>query len=103
MFIEALEKRSLLAASFTVSDPVNVSKLAGNQSESSIAIDPTNPSHLFIASNTDDVGLFSAYSTNGGATWTKKIIADGTDNLIKASSDPSAAFDSFGNLFLSYL
>lgn len=88
---------------------VNVSQLAGNQSEAAIAIDPTDPDRIFVASNIGfGDGLFAAYSTDGGDTWTYTdpgdgIIADHGDSLIPACCDPSAAFDDFGNLYLSYI
>ena len=82
---------------------VNVSKMTGNQSETTVAINPTNPSNVVIVSNIESgSGLFKAFSTDGGATWTAEVIADG-DALGFACCDPSAAFDAFGNLFLIYL
>jgi len=95
---------------------VNVSRMAGNQSEPTIAIDPHNPNNLFVASNNEmrataensGVGLFAAYSTDGGKTWTHSdlgnhLIADGNDGLPLACCDPRAVFDQFGNLFFVYL
>jgi hypothetical protein len=95
---------------------VNVSRMAGNQSEPTIAIDPRNPNRLFAASNNEaqptpenpGVGLFAAYSTDGGKTWTHSdlqdhLIADGNDGLPLACCDPRAVFDQFGNLFFVYL
>jgi hypothetical protein len=56
-----------------------------------------------VTSNIDTgSGLFKAFSTDGGATWTRDIIADG-DALGFACCDSKASFDSFGNLFLVYL
>jgi hypothetical protein len=97
----------------------NVSSLKGNQSEPSIAVDPTNPLHLFAVSNDEQrglldpnatvqkSGLFAAYSLDGGVTWlpsdpTDHLIAQGSD-LPGGFSDPRAAFDQFGNLFISYV
>lgn len=92
----------------TVGPNVNVSKAAGNQNEAGIAVDPTNPQHLFMAMNTDASafpdGLLGAVSTDGGATWTTRHLADGvTDALTKACCDPKVSWDAFGNLFLVYL
>ena len=81
---------------------VNVSRLSGNQAETAIAINPTDPSNLAIATNQEGPGMFEAYSLDGGATWTGQVIADG-DRLGNACCDPSLAFDDFGNLFFIYL
>jgi hypothetical protein len=89
---------------------VNVSQRLGNQMETTTAVDPTNAQRVFIASNDETLspsGLFRARSTNGGATFTTGTIATGTgpggDGLPPACCDPSASWDSFGNLFLVYL
>lgn len=92
---------------------VNISQLAGNQQEVAIAINPTNPYNLFAFSNSEPppaAGLFAAFSTDGGATWTDVDPTDGTiadgdlgDPLPAACCDPSAAWDEFGNLFIGYL
>jgi hypothetical protein len=96
------------APTLTVGPNVNVSKAAGNQNEAGIAVDPTNPQHLFMAMNTDASafpdGLLGAVSTDGGATWTTRHLADGvTDTLTEACCDPKVSWDSYGNLFLTYL
>jgi subtilisin-like proprotein convertase family protein len=87
-----------------------VSRASDDQTEPTIAIDPTHPDHIFIASNTTDNGLFAAYSTNAGATWfwtdpADGTIADGRDGLPVACCDPSASAvcDPFGNIFLAYI
>src|SRR5665213_961508 len=122
--IEILESRTLLSVSAFPN--VNISKFKGNQPETAIAVDPSNPSREFAVSNTDNTGLYAASSSNGGATWSGGVIAAGaisgpgggdragttsgstgattsTDGLPAACCDPSAAFDSHGNLFLTYL
>lgn len=82
---------------------VNVSRWTGNQTENTIAVNPTNPSNIVVASNTDSTsGLFRAYSFDGGITWTGGIIANG-GVLGVACCDVSMAFDGFGNLFMTYL
>src|SRR3954453_2746709 len=104
---EPLEPRRLFASSFT---NINVSATAGNHAEGTIVVDPTDPSHLFTASNAPGVGLLAAVSSNGGATWTRRPMADdavdssglAADGLAPACCDPSAAFDRFGNLYLTY-
>jgi hypothetical protein len=93
-----------LAPSLAVGTNVNVSRLLGNQAETTIAINPTNPSNIAMASNVQfGSKLFEAYSTDGGDTWTGGFVADGTDGIGVACCDPTMAFDSFGNLFLVYL
>jgi hypothetical protein len=86
-----------------ITEDVNVSHLAGNQEEGNIAVDPFDSTRLFAASNTDGGGLFGAYSTDGGKTWTGRRMADGNDGLLTAHSDPQLAWDSLGNLFLTYV
>jgi probable HAF family extracellular repeat protein len=82
----------------------NVSHLAQNQNEPWISIDPVDPTRLFAVSNDEALqGIFAAVSTDAGATWNGKVIADGTDGLPVAFSDTRVAFDQFGNLFLSYI
>ena len=113
-FFDTLENRVLLSAApvlqrtTRVPPPpianINVSKLTQNQSEGAIAIDPTNPSHVFAFSNEAiRDGMMGAYSVDGGATWTRRALASGTDGLPAACCDPSAAFDEFGNLFIAYI
>jgi hypothetical protein len=90
----------------TVGPAVNASRMRGNQSEPSIAIDPTNPKRMFVASNQNNLagpGLFAAFTTDGGLTWTPRVIADGNDGLPPGFTDPSVVWDEFGNLFFSYI
>lgn len=86
---------------------VNVSRMNTDQTEPAIAIDPTNPNRLFIASNLEGNGLLAAFSVNGGASWSYTSgdgrIADGNDTLPLACCEPSATCDMFGNLYLVYL
>src|SRR5438270_12931081 len=57
---------------------VNVSRASSNQDETAIAIDPANPLDLVVTSNLESgVGLFHAWSTDGGAHWNRDVIADG--------------------------
>lgn len=87
----------------------NTSKKSGDDNECAIAKNPTNPQQLFVLCNTSTAGLFAARSTDGGATWTypdpaDETIADGDAGQgTSACCDPSLAWDSFGNLFVSYL
>lgn len=101
---QALEPRRLFSSAFA---NIDISHRAGNEAEGAIAIDPTNPQHLFTFSNTGDesAGLFAATSSDGGQTWSTRILAgpDSDDDLPVACCDPSASFDEFGNLFIAYL
>jgi hypothetical protein len=122
--VETLEERRLLAATLTPETLVNVSRLRGNQTEGTIAINPLNPSQLFAASNNGEgagaespdtggvdplptsVGLFAGTSNDAGVTWTSRNMATGGaggDGLPAACCDASVEFDSFGNLYLTYL
>jgi hypothetical protein len=79
---------------------INVSATAGNQAESFVNVNPTNPNNLVATSNNPGGGasIFRAYSTDAGATWTRGTIATGV-----ACCDGQAAWDTFGNLFLVYI
>src|SRR5919204_1953586 len=89
-----------------VSTPVTVkvSRWHNNESEETVAVNPTNPNNIVIVSNVEvpAAGMFEGVSFDGGATWTTKLIGD-NDNLGAACCDPSLSFDRYGNLFLSYL
>src|SRR5438876_7943042 len=78
----------------TVGANVNVTAAAGNQTEASIALDPTNTQRLFVASNP---GSTAAVSTNGGTSWTRFSVG-GSGGLPASCCDNVAVFDQFGNL-----
>jgi subtilisin-like proprotein convertase family protein len=102
LMLEQLEERQLLAS---VGPNVNISRMFGNQAGATIAVDQTDPQRMFAASSTETgTGLFAATSTDGGATWATRLMANGFDGLPTACCDPSASgtFDIFGNLFLAY-
>jgi hypothetical protein len=100
--MEMLEGRVLMAA--TIPANINLTRMRGSQSEGAVAVDPNNSNRMFILSNIDrGDGLFTTRSSNGGGTWAKQIIADGSNDLEPACCDPSAAFDEFGNLFVGYI
>lgn len=101
--IESLEARVLLSISIGTPQVVNVSRMSNQQAEETIAVNPADPNQIFLASNEQGTSLFGATSTDAGATWTGRTFATGTDGLPRACCDPSAAFDSFGNLFFAYL
>ena len=95
----ALKQTDLLLVPLSCLEPVvNVSATTGNQAESFINVNPTNPNNLVATSNTNSNSIFRAYSTDAGATWTRGTIATGV-----ACCDGQAAWDSFGNLFLVYI
>src|SRR5262249_8733080 len=90
----------------------------GDEAEGEIAVNPKNPMQLFMASNTNSnaTGLVISFSIDGGNIWTPRLILTGavptppTDldfvtgaALPTAFTDPSVAWDEFGNLFLAYL
>jgi hypothetical protein len=78
---------------------VNVSATTGNQAESFINVNPTNPNNIVATSNDPGTSsIFRAYSTDSGTTWTRGTIATGV-----ACCDGQAAWDTFGNLFLVYI
>src|SRR5712691_8469956 len=83
---------------------VDVSQRPGNESEEAVAVNPTNPNNIVVVTNVDfpAAGLFAGVSLDGGLTWTTSLIGD-NDNLGAACCDPSLSFDSYGNLFLTYL
>ena len=99
--VEPLEPRTLLSSAFP---NVNISRMAGNQAEGSITVDRADPSHVFAVSNieTGDGVLFGS-SSDGGATWTHRLVGNDIDGLTPACCDPSIAADTYGNLFLTYL
>lgn len=105
--LDRLEPRTLFASAFP---NVNVSRTPGNHSEGTIVVDPTNGARLFTASNAPGTGMLGATSADGGATWATRTIAGepalgeplSPDGLAPACCDPSAAFDRFGNLYLTY-
>ncbi|HLJ93972.1 MAG TPA: PKD domain-containing protein, partial [Gemmataceae bacterium] len=102
--LEMLEDRTLPSLAAAVGPNVDVIKLTGNQHTSAIAINPTNFKNLVVAAAEETTsGIVVATSQDGGATWSSRQAATGTDGLTAAFGDPQVAFDNFGNLFLSYL
>jgi PEP-CTERM motif len=83
----------------TVGANVNVSKLLGNQSETSIAINRLNTNLITIGANNLGPGsdLFLSYSNNGGATWNASSFNP------TACCDTWMGADRFGNMYVSYL
>jgi hypothetical protein len=88
---------------------VNLSAKNGDDSECAVAKNPSNPTQLFALCNTAGPGLLAARSSDGGVTWTypdptDKTIADGGIGQGPAACcDPTLAWDTFGNLFITYI
>jgi hypothetical protein len=102
--LEQLEARALLTTSLTVGPNVDTTQAVHIQTQPAIAIDPTDPRNIVILAETpDDLGIFFTASHDGGKSWSGHQAADGSDSLPNAFGVVSAAFDSFGNLFFSYL
>ena len=61
---------------------IDVSQRSTNESEETVAVNPTNPNNIVIVTNVDHpaAGLFEGVSFDGGATWTTKLIGN-NDNL----------------------
>jgi hypothetical protein len=92
------------AAPAQVPPNFNVSAEPGNEAEDAIAINPTNPSNIVAMSVLPGprVGIFEGVSFDGGLTWTRQVIGDG-DELGELCCDQQLAWDSFGNLWMTYL
>src|SRR5712691_11103944 len=54
---------------------VDVSQRLTNESEETVAVNPTNSKNIVIVTNVDHpaAGLFAAVSFNGGATWATRL------------------------------
>jgi PEP-CTERM motif len=87
------------AQTITVGANVNVSKLLGNQSETSIAINRINPNLITVGSNNLGSGAdpFLKYTADGGSTWNNSSFNP------MACCDTWMGADKFGNMYLSYL
>ncbi|MGZ8937013.1 MAG: sialidase family protein, partial [Halobacteriota archaeon] len=95
-----------VSAQLVVGANVNISNLAGAQSEVGIAVNPMNPQNLVAVSNQlGDLSQLGAwFSTDGGATWTANFIDENEDGFGADDSrfDPNVAFDSDGNVYVVY-
>ena len=82
---------------------VDISQAEGNQAETAVAVNQANPMQVTVVSNLDrGAGMSHGWSTDGGLTWNRNVIADG-DNLGFACCDGQLTSDEFGNIFLTYL
>jgi hypothetical protein len=88
---------------------IDLSQKSGTDSECAIAKNPANPNQVFAFCNTTGNGMLAVRSTDGGATWiypdpSDKTIADGDAGQgAAACCDPTLAWDTFGNLYITYI
>lgn len=88
---------------------IDLSQKSGSDSECAISKNPANGNQLFAFCNTASSGMFAARSTDGGASWIypdpiDKTIVDGDPGQgPSACCDPTLAWDTFGNLFITYI
>jgi len=91
----------------TIGPNINLSRAAGNQYETAVAINPKDNNQIFIVGRNEVGGLSAAQSSDGGATWTRRMMAQSTTpspgDVPRAYGNASLAWDDFGNLFLAYL
>src|SRR5204862_6515495 len=88
----------------TVGPNINASNQAGPQSETDIAIDPTNPNHIVGGSNDISSGQMRVYeSFTGGADWTNTPLPLPPAPFNAFTADPSVTFDAAGTAFYSCL
>jgi len=104
-----LVNASAVQAQVTAGTDRNMSKLANYQNECAIIKNPTNKLQLFSFCNNATGGMFAARSVDGGLTWVypdpSKTIANGVNPALgpAACCDPTLAWDTFGNLFITYI
>ena len=81
---------------------VDVSKLPGTQSETTITVDPTNPAVLLAGSNNHRTLQVTAYgSTDGGAHWAGTRLPYPPEGDL--SADPVVAIDRSGRQYFGYV
>ena len=73
---------------------INITRSQANNAEETITINPTAPNNLFAS---ETASLATKYSKDGGLTWSNSNVSE----LGLSQGDVSAAFDDYGNLFLS--
>jgi hypothetical protein len=86
---------------------IDASHECGSQSETSIAINPSNTRNVIAGSNEiQRLPMRAMYSTDGGATFAGADLPlppARTNNGFDFGSDPGIAFDSAGNAYYSYI
>ncbi|HJT16859.1 MAG TPA: sialidase family protein [Thermoanaerobaculia bacterium] len=93
-------------ASVSTNGNVDVSNECGPQSETYITLNAANPKNLAGGSNEIfRLPMRGYFSTDGGKTWggVDAPLPPPIGNGIDFGSDPSLAFDSYGNLYYSYI
>ncbi len=93
--------------SVSVGSNIDISNEPGPQSETSIAIDPANPSQIVAGSNEIfRLPMRGYFSSDGGKTWgavdlplPPPLNGSGTD----FGSDPAVAWDTRGHVFYAYI
>src|SRR5690242_7650765 len=105
-----VKSAALLAAVLLIQpafSAINLTKAAGNQFETAVAINPNDANQVIVVSRNEAGGLYTARSSDGGATWTSRLIGRSTapaaGDIARAYGNPSVAWDTLGNLFLAYL
>ncbi len=97
LFLETLEDRTLLSVGLDP-DALNRNTTAGfggNQTETTIAVNPNNANQIFTASN----AMTWRFSNDAGVTWNNSNLA----GLPAGCCDNQATWDRHGNLFVVYL
>jgi len=97
-----------ITESLAVGPNVDATKLRGNEASPQIAINPTNPNNIVVVTTTDQSNgsyIPVARSFDGGATWTTTTIGPAQDGFptLNQRVDARVAFDSYGNLYVSYM
>ena len=98
---------SIPSASVSVGANVDLSNEPGPQSETAIAINPSNGSQIVAGSNEIlRLPMRGYFSADGGATWggvdlplPSPLVKNGSD----FGSDPGVAWDTEGNVYYSYI
>lgn len=96
------------SSQLSVATNVNASKLSGNQLETEIAYNPTNPNNVVIVAqnqNNNSANLLISRSFDGGKTWAQTSIGSAQDKLSGSTPrvDPHVTFDAFGNAYVAYM
>jgi len=109
LFALFLLGNSTICAQISGNTDINSAQKTGDDNECAVSINPVNKNQVFAFCNTGGPGLFATRSTDGGATWifpdpADKTIADGDAGQGPAACcDPTSAWDTFGNLYLTYI
>ncbi len=95
-------------AALSIAPNQAVTTAPGIQQNPSIAVDPSNPNHIVVASmdyslvNTGYAGIGVAVSEDDGATWTDSSVPlPGGFN--QGAAQPTVEFDGQGNVFIAFM